>query len=305
MSKGYGFKLKRENNRELDCICWTVENPRGILQISHGMAEHKKRYENFAKFLNSKGFSVYAHDHRGHGKSANEKLGFFAYESGWEKVRDDIYALTKEIKRREGNVPIFLFGHSMGSFLSRAYIQEYGAEIKGVILSGTAGKPGIKGVIGKKIAENNGKKYGVDTLSPKLNDMAFGNYNNRCKDNKTEFDWLSRDENEVQKYIEDPLCGFVCTNQFYADLLGGLINISKRREIKKIPKNLPIFLISGSMDPVGEYKKGVLQTYLSYSKCGIKDVRYKFYEGARHELINELNKNEVYEDIINWIEEHL
>lgn len=299
------FKMIRENGYEIDCICWLAENPKAVVQIAHGMTEYKERYDDFARFLNSKGYTVYANDHRGHGKSANGKLGFFAYESGWEKVCDDLHALTLEIKKREGNKPIFLFGHSMGSFISRDYIQKYGSEIKGVVLSGTAGNPGLKGYIGRYIAENHAKKYGRDEKGIKLDEMAFGKYNNKFKPRRTKFDWLSRDEKQVDIYVNDPLCGFVCTNQFYVDLLGGLIKISKKREIKKIPKSLPVFLVSGTKDPVGEYKKGVLKTYLRYSKCGIKNVRYKFYEGARHELVNEINKEEVYNDILMWLEDNI
>lgn len=296
-----------KDGKEIFYRCWDdVDRERGVVQIAHGMAEHCYRYDYLAKKLNENGFVVYANDHRGHGYTEKDKsnLGYYADENGWHKVRDDMKTLTDIIKEKHNGSNLFLFGHSMGSFLSRAYIQNYGKELTGVILSGTGGNPGIIGKIGKMIADGEVKKKGPKHRSEKMDKMSFGKFNNEFKPNKTEFDWLSRDEKEVEKYIKDEFCGFLCTSKFFSDLLGGIIEINKKENILNIPKNLPIFLISGDKDPVGGNKKGVLQAYISYADAKIEDVSYKFYKDARHEIMNEINKEEVIVDVVNWINSH-
>ncbi|MDR7003047.1 alpha/beta hydrolase [Neobacillus niacini] len=283
------------------------ERPWAIVQIAHGMAEHIERYHSFATELVSKNMVVFGNDHRGHGKtgSLNNCSGYFADEQGFEKVVEDMFTLTTIIEKEYPDIPIFLFGHSMGSFLSRRYIQLKGDRIAGVILSGTGGDPGIMGKIGRMIASRQMKKMGRKTPSPLLNNLTFGNYNKSFRQNRTEFDWLSRDEREVDLYIEDPNCGGIFSSGFFHDLFGGLETINKATNIGSIPKELPIYLISGSMDPVGGNTKGVLKTYQAHKNAGIIDVSYKFYEDARHEILNEINKDEVVADIIGWIKGHL
>lgn len=302
------FTYKASDGVEIYAKKWsTDEKPRAIVQIAHGMAEHIERYDDFAKSLLASGFIVYGNDHRGHGKTigTNGTLGYFDDEQGFEKVANDMWTLTEIIEKEYPDIPIFLFGHSMGSFLSRRYIQLHGNRLAGVILCGTGGDPGIVGKIGKLLASREVKKRGRRTQSPMLNNLIFGNYNKPFRPGRTDFDWLSRSEPEVDKYIEDPLCGEVFTTGFYYDLLDGLAVINKPDNIRFTPSDLPIFLISGSEDPVGNHTKGVLQAYRAYQRAGIKDITNKFYEGARHELLNETNKEEVYEDVIGWIESHL
>jgi alpha-beta hydrolase superfamily lysophospholipase len=306
--KTENFKFKSSDGTNIFVNKWSLEEdakPKGVIQIAHGMAEHSYRYSGFAQALTSDGFAVYANDHRGHGKTAaSEDIGYFSDENGWNLVVEDMHTLTNIIKRENPNVPVFLLGHSMGSFLSRTYIQQYSKDTAGVILCGTGGDLGLLGNIGMLIAKREIKRIGKRARSKRMDKLSFGNFNKAFKPNRTNFDWLSRDNKEVDKYIKDPLCGEVFTAGFFYDMLGGLKELMKKENIEKIRKELPIYLISGEKDPVGKNTKGVLQAYESYNKAGIKDISYKFYTDARHEILNETNKEEVYKDIIIWLNEH-
>jgi len=302
--------FKTDDEAEIFCHQWFPKNKKrikGVVQIAHGMAEHSKRYRRFAEALTQEGFAVYANDHRGHGKTAGslENVGYFADENGWDLVVNDMHKLTQIIKDNHPGVPVFLFGHSMGSFLSRNYIFLFGHEIKGVILSGTGGNPGLLGKIGYLVAKNESKKHGKKFRSPKLKELSFGKFNNAFKPNRTEFDWLSRDDAEVDKYVKDPYCGGDFTARFYEDLLTGINAINNMKNIKRIPKDLPIYLFSGEKDPVGNKTKGVKQVFKSYQKAGIRDVTLKFYEDGRHEMLNETNRKEVFKDVITWLKNHV
>ncbi len=307
--KTIDFNFKAKDGTKIFANKWTKEDakPKAVIQIAHGMAEHVLRYEEFAKVLVEEDFIVYGNDHRGHGRTAGslDNIGYFADEYGWDLVTEDMKELTNIIRDENHDIPIFLLGHSMGSFLSRTYIQRYGEEINGVILSGTGGSSGILGDVGIFIAKREIKKNSKRAKSEKLNKLSFGGFNKAFAPNRTEFDWLSRDYISVDKYIEDPLCGDVFTAGFFYDMLIGLKDLNNKQNINRTPKNLPILLISGEKDPVGKNTKGVLQVYKSYEKAGIKDITYKFYKDARHEILNEINKEEIYTDIINWLNEHI
>lgn len=276
---------------------------KGILQVSHGMAEHSRRYERFAMALCQAGIGVYANDHRGHGQTAGslDKVGFFADADGWGRVVEDMHQITGIIGENHPGVPVFLFGHSMGSFLSRTYITRYGNEVAGAILSGTGGDPGLLGKVGLLVARMESWFRGKTARSPMLNNLSFGGFNKAFKPNRTDFDWLSRDEAEVDKYVADPFCGGVFTAGFFVDLIGGINFIHTPEAISMVPKELPMLLFSGALDPVGDNTKGVQQVCDSYKKAGIEDVSMKFYEGGRHEMLNETNRDEVFEDVIRWV----
>jgi alpha-beta hydrolase superfamily lysophospholipase len=283
-----------------------IERVKAVVQIAHGMAEHSKRYERFAEALVDAGYAAYANDHRGHGETAGslENVGYFADENGWNLVMGDMLSLTHIIKNEHPDVPVFLFGHSMGSLLSRSYIMYHAGEIKGVLISGTGGDPGLLGAIGMLITKfeiwRKGKKY----RSPILMKMSFGDFNKSFKPNRTDFDWLSRDEAEVDKYIEDPYCGGMFTAGFFYDMLTGLAEINNLEIIRNVPSDLPIYIFSGDKDPVADDTKGVRQVYDAFKKVGVNDVVLKFYEGGRHEMLNETNREEVYRDIIQWLDKH-
>lgn len=281
--------------------------PKAVIQIAHGMAEHSERYDDFAAFLVKEGYTVYANDHRGHGYTltSSSNYGYFADENGFDEVADDLLALTKIIEQNHKNIPIFLFGHSMGSFLVRRYIQVAGIKLKGAILSGTAGNPGILGKVGKIIARSEIIKKGKSYPSPLLSDLAFGSHNKSFEPSRTGFDWLSSDNESVDNYIEDSLSGGTCTTGFFYDLFTGLERIHDPKRNALIPKTLPIFIFSGDRDPVGKDGKAVEATFRMYQKLDIKDVLCKIYKNGRHEMLHEVNKAEVYGDIKNWIEQRL
>ena len=289
---------------------WAPEdksNTKVALQIAHGMAEHAGRYKNFAEFLTSRGFIVYANDHRGHGKTAGsiENVGYIADDHGWDIVVNDTHELTNIIKKENPGLPVFILGHSFGSLILRDYISSFGNDIEGAIMSGTSADPGLLGVIGKILAKRETKKKGKRAKSPLLDNLCFGKFNKAFKPNRTDFDWLSKDIENVDNYIKDPYCGDVFSAVFYYDLIVGVKKISSFDSIDKIPKDLPIFLLAGQYDPVGNNTKDVSKVYRVFKKADIKDVNYKFYSGARHEILNDFCKNTVYKDILEWINNHV
>jgi len=270
------------------------------------MAETSARYERFAKKLTDNGYIVYANDHRGHGKTAKviENVGYLAEKDGFKYLVEDVHKLTEIIKKEYPNLPLFLFGHSMGSFVAQRYIMLYGNKLKGAILSGSNGKQGIILDIGLLLAKSEIRKNERRGKSPKLNKLMFGGFNNKFKNTKTEFDWLSKDEAEVDKYINDPFCGGVFTSGFYYDFLIGLKEIENNNNLRHIPKDLPIYIFSGDKDPVGKSGKGIIKLFNTYKSLNIEDVTYKLYKDGRHEMLNEINKEEVMDNIINWLNKH-
>lgn len=300
------FYFQSEDGKQIFTRKWVAdEAPRAILQIAHGMAEHIGRYEEFAQFLVRNGIYVYGNDHRGHGNTEvnREDRGYYADENGYETVVADMKQLTEIIKQDYPSVPVFMLGHSMGSFLARRYIQLYGDQLTGTILTGTGGHPGLLGRIGHFLAAREARKLGRRSPSPRMNSLTFASYNKAFKPARTDFDWLSRDEREVDRYVEDPLCGGVFTAGFFEDFLKGLLSLYD--EDARIPKDLSVYFLSGDLDPVGKNSKGVLESFHKLHDAGLRDVTYKFYPGARHEVLNEKNKTEVYQDILGWIEKRL
>ncbi len=281
--------------------------PRGIVQIAHGIAEHSARYDSFASFLAEHGFAVYTNDHLGHGRSLNDEseLGFFADNGGWEMAVEDMRQLHDIAAGEYPGIPHFLFGHSMGSFLARTYIIYFRSGLDGVILSGTGQQPKALVLGGKLLSSIEIKKNGGKFKSEMLNNIAFGKYNDGFDTPRTISDWISRDEAEVDKYIEDPLCGYIPSASLFHDMMCGIDFITKARNVQRMNKSLPVYFMSGDADPVGENGKGVLRAYKSFLAAGMKDVAVKLYHDGRHEMLNELNRDEVYRDILNWIEGEL
>ncbi|HON60036.1 MAG TPA: lysophospholipase [Smithella sp.] len=307
--KSENFTFRTDDGAEIFTYRWTPQEAamRGVVQIAHGMAEHAARYERFAEALTRAGYAVYANDHRGHGKTAGslDKIGYFADENGWEKVVRDLHTLTDIVKQEMSGKPVFLFGHSMGSFLARHYAMLYGSEISGLILSGTGADPGLLGKMGLLIAKMDAKLHGRKAKSDIMNKLSFGAFNKAFKPNRTEYDWLSRDHAEVDKYIRDPWCGAVFSAGFFCDMLRGLAVIHQKANIARIPKTLPVYIFSGAKDPVGANTKGVLKVYNALKNAGIQDITLKFYDDGRHEMLNEINREEVFADVVAWLERHV
>jgi len=301
--------IRMEDQIEVYVKKWEDENivPHAIVQISHGMAEHIERYDEFATFLVSKGIFVYSNDHRGHGHTGERAglHGYFSDKDGFERVVEDLFEINKVIQKEHSDIPIFLFGHSMGSFLARRFIQKYAGSIKGVIISGTGSSAGLLGKIGKNIAKREIRKNGAKAPSPLMNRLTFGNYNKNIDEPKTEFDWLSSDPHEVEKYMRDPYCGFVCTAGFFYDLISGMERIHHNKHIERIPKELPMFIFSGEQDPVGGRTKGVQKVIAQYERNGLQNIDSVFFKEGRHEMLNEVNKHEVFNAVHSWISKQL
>ena len=276
---------------------------KGVVQISHGMAEYSNRYSRFALELCKAGYAVFISDHVGHGASIKDRemLGFFGEENGEETFIDDLKTLTDMAKAEYPDLPFFMLGHGMGSLIARKYTAKYGYLLDGVIYSGTSGENPALGM-GLLLANAMIKQNGPMHRSDLLDTIAFGAYNRKTK-KRTERDWSTRDEAEVDKIIADELCGYKYTVSGMKVLFTTLKQVTTRRWYNTIPLSMPIFLISGSMDPVGDYSKGVKETYRVLKKTGHRNVSMKIYEGARHEILNETNRDEVYADIIEWLDE--
>ncbi len=275
----------------------------GVLQIAHGMAEHAKRYADFANFLTDNGVAVYANDHRGHGKTAGaiDRVGILNHKTGWHDLVSDLKQLTRLIQEKHPDRPIFLFGHSMGSFAIRTYLTQIEVPISGAIISGTAGNPGLLGVVGRLLTKVMMIFNAPETPSPFMDKLSFGAFNKPFKPNRTKFDWLSRDETQVDKYVADPYCGGVFTLGFFNQMLTGLLYVSKQKSIEAIPKDLPILIFAGAADPVGDQGKGVTEVYEKYKKAGIANLEFKLFPEGRHESINEINKDAVYQLVLEWL----
>lgn len=278
--------------------------PKGHIHLLHGMAEHIARYEEFAHYLAGQGYVVSGHDHRGHGKTAelNGQLGHFADAGGFERVVQDVYEVVADLRTKYPAQRFILFGHSMGSFVARRFIQLHGQEVDLVVFSGTGGDPGVSRVAGQAVAYLHGKKNGFDQPNRYLNKLVFGGFNKTIQNPKTPFDWLSTNPEVVANYCADSACGFVPTTRFFADLFEGLGKIHSQREINHIPKKLPMLLFSGSDDPVGNQGKGLYSVAKQYNQAGIEDVTVMLFEGGRHEMLNENNRQDVFEAVSNWIE---
>ena len=307
MSKTLGYFFA-DDGVKISYFKWIPDKEiKGIVLIAHGMAEHSERYDDFAGFLNRNAFAVFANDHRGHGKTAGstDRLGFISEENGWEIMVNDFLKMKEEVKSQYPAKPLFALGHSMGTFIIRDIMLEdkkaVSTDLEGVILSGTGCGLGLMGKIGKLIFKSEIGKKGADGKSQLLHDMSFGKYNKSFRPNRTEYDWLSTNNDNVDRYIEDPCCGTVFSASFFRDLAYGIEKVNNFKNIKNINKNLPIFLISGKEDPVGNFSKGVKKVYSNYIKAGIPDIQMNFYEGLRHEILNETGKEKVYKDILNWL----
>ena len=287
--------------------CVPDSKPRAVVQIAHGIAEHIDRYRPFMEFLADKGFVVAGNDHLGHGKSIRvpEEQGFFAEKDGWWRVVDDMDKLHDIMSNEYPELPYVLFGHSMGSFLTRTYLIKHPDKYDGVILSGTGHQSPALVLGGNAAASVMAKLSGAMGDGAKLDSLAFGTYLKKIDNPRTKFDWLSRDTEQVDKYIADPLCGFVGKIGLYRDMMRGIKFITDKKNIAQMNKEKPVYFMSGDGDPVGDYGKGVERAYKTFCDAGLHDVFMRLYPGGRHEMLNETNKEQVYQDILNWLNEKI
>ncbi|MGJ9457564.1 lysophospholipase [Oceanobacillus sp. CF4.6] len=299
------FWLTMEDDTEIYVKQWYIDGmkPKAIIQLAHGMAEHINRYDEFASYLLEQGYFVIGNDHRGHGKTGEKSgiLGYFSDKDGFKKATNDLYEITRYIKQSYPEIPIFLVGHSMGSFLVRNYIQTHSALLKGVILLGTGYYPKTISIAGRRLSL---------LLPPKeesklMNRLAFSSNSKKISDRKNGFEWLTKDEAIVTKYMDDPLSGFVPTGRFFYDLLSGVLSMQDKKKNTSIQKDLPLLLISGDADPIGNYAKGIWKTADIYRKAGLQEVLVMLITDGRHELLNEINREEVFESLCEWLNSQL
>lgn len=292
----------------LHTVMWGDSNsePKAVLQIIHGMCEYIERYDDFARYMAGHGFVVFGHDHVGHGKTAKSdiELGFFAEKDGWKLLVDDSYRVTEEIKRNYPDLPIFVLGHSMGSFVLENYLAKYGDKISGALVSGTGGSNPLGGV-GIGLTKVMQKFKGSHYRSRFVDNMGFGSFCKNIENPRTAKDWLTHDTAIVDKYCADPMCMYLFTLSGYRDLFLLLKNATRKGWENEVPKQLPVIYFAGIEDPVGNYGKGVTEMYDRLKASGQKDISIKLYNGMRHETLNEVGHEAVYEDLLNWIEKRV
>lgn len=298
----------KDAQTKIHAVSWTPKGEiRGILQISHGMVEHIERYNEFALFLADHGILVTGNDHLGHGSSIREEryYGYFSKKNGNMNVINDIHQLRVNTQKRYPDIPYFILGHSMGSFLVRQYLCIHGAGLAGAIIMGTGNES--KAVIraGICFARSEAILMGWEHRSKMLNRMAHGGYNKKVTNKRTSSDWLSTDTVAVENYRADPRCQFKFTLNAYYNMFKGMLAALDHQNMRKIPKDLPMFFVSGQDDPVGHYGTDMKVITEDYKKVGIQDVADKLYENDRHEILNELDRLDVYQDLYDWIDQLL
>lgn len=295
----------RDGKHQLHAIRWIPEaqKPVCIVQIVHGMTEYVDRYDEFANYLAERGILVVGDDHLGHGKSVKpgEPYGFFCKEDAPTVLVRDEHRLKKMMQKQYAGVPYIILGHSMGSFITRNYLLKYGAGIDGAIIMGTGMQPKPVLLFGIALTTIQGLIFGPEHVSKFVDKISFGSYNKRIEAAHESGNWLSRNEENLIKYASDPLCTFTFTANGFQTLFKLIYNLHDKEKLKKMPADLPIFFVSGSEDPVGDYGKSVEQVYRSFKEIGMENVKLKLYPKDRHEILNELDREDVYGDLYRWI----
>ena len=306
---GESAKYLNLPNGSRSCLhAWLpVGKPKAVVQVVHGMAEHGGRYARLAAALNAEGFAVYAQDLPGHGQTAGniEALGHIADEDSWARLMSAVHGVRAYIEKQHGELPLFLFGHSMGGFIGQQHLVEHGAGLAGAVLSGTSGTLGKLRPVALALNRAQIRLFGAEHRSALTETLTFKAFNKAFKPNRTAADWLSRDTAEVDAYVRDPYCGFRCSAALWAGLFeaGGQFLDAKR--LARLPKSLPVLLIAGSTDPVCDGGRGSHLLAEHYQKAGLADVTTMIYEEARHELLNETCREAVTADVIEWLNQRL
>lgn len=298
----------KDGVHRLHVVLWEPEaEVRAVVQISHGMTEMIDRYEDFALFLNRHGYAVIGNDHLGHGLTAGNDadLGYFCPRNMSATVVADLHRVTKFARKKYRNKPYFLLGHSMGSFMARRYLMTYGMDLDGAVICGTGSQSPLVLAAGMVVADAMRLVLGDRFRSRLLEQSAFGGYQKRIPNPRTGSDWLTRDTGIVDFYRSSKYCTFRFTVNGYRTLFEVLSFIQKRQNVDRIPGELPLFFIAGGQDPVGGYGRDVRKIAAGYEKAGIGDVSLKIYEEDRHEILNELDRDQVYRDVVSWLDSKL
>lgn len=299
-----------DGKTDLHAVDWVPDSPvRAVLQISHGVSEYILRYQALASFLTERGIAVAGHDHLGHGTSVSPGAPrlYFGPRGSWDLVEADLFARHQLVRQNFPDVPVFLMGHSMGSFLARTYLIRYPGTVDGAILMGTGHMIRPMVSAGLALAAVYGRQTGWDKPNGIVNRLSFGSYNAIFAPNRTGFDWLSAYEPNVDAYMADPLCGGNASIGLFREMLRGIRFLTDPKNIRKMNHNTPILFVSGEMDPVGECGKGVRRAFDAFQKAGMRSVELKLYPGLRHEILNEApeDRMKVYDDIAAWLEAHI
>ena len=304
MRKEFYFRSS-DGKTNIRTLAWKPNGKiKAILQISHGMAEHIMRYNEFAEYLASHAYYVVGNDHLGHGKSVSsaKDYGHLDKKQGNDFLIQDMHLLREKISNEYPTLPYFILGHSMGSTLLRYYILKYGEGLQGVLFSGiVAHQSSVLLNLGKCLSSLIGIFRGKYYRSKFLNYSVLGKYNKMMKNPQSKIDWVTRDLEKLEKYANDELSGFIFTANGYYNIFDGLLRLNNKKNISLLPKDLPMLIISGSEDPVGGFEQGIKDVYEKYKKDGVRDIALKIYEGARHELINEIDREYIYQDIDEWM----
>lgn len=293
---------------QVSAIRWLPEGqPRAVVQLVHGISEHMGRYDGFARFLTEHGFAVVGHDHLGHGRTAADpsEYGWFGEKDGWKYVVKDVRALRERTGAEFPGLPYFLMGHSMGSFVVRGYLMFWPGTVDGAILSGTGQEPPLTVAAGRVLSALLSRVKGTKAHSSLLDSLSVGRYNKQFKPLRTNADWISRDEAVVDAYRADPLCRFLPTVGMYHDMMVGLQLLARPENLRRKDPDTPVLFFSGDRDPVGANGAGVKKVAGWFRDAGVKDLTVKLYPGGRHEMLNETNRDQVYADVLGWLEWHL
>lgn len=294
-----------DGRTNIHTVVWQGEKaPRAVVQIAHGICEYIERYDHFAHWLAERGFVVVGNDHLGHGESWQEpeRMGLFSETDGWNKVVQDVERLQSRMAAEYPGLPYFLLGHSMGSFVARTFLIQYPGRVTGALISGTAQQPDGLLKAGYALCSLLIRLKGTDYRSSFMKSMLFGPYNKAFRPNRTECDWVCSDTEVVDTYCQDPGCQFLPTVSLYQDMLGGLLFIGDRENLTLMDKETPAFFFAGALDPVGEQGKGVERAYQGFVQAGCTDVQCKLYPNGRHEVLNEVFKEQVWQDVLDWME---
>ena len=308
-----GFK-SHDGSSQIKGVLWQpvpgvgAPGVRGVVQIVHGMAEHSGRYEDFARFLVDNGFAVCAHDHIGHGRSvaSSADLGHMPLDGGKDVLVEDVHGLRRIVQARfSRQIPYFVFGHSMGSYVTRAYLSRYAQGLSGAVICGTGNEPVAKSKAGHALARRIARRQGERTSSKLLHNLADGSFSKSVKHARTSLDWLSTDPAVIDAYLADDLCGQMFTAGAYATLTSLTAEVATLDSALAVPSDLPVLFIAGALDPVGNKGKGVKSAAALFENAGIRDVEVKLYPGMRHEILNEPGKRRVYDDVLAWIDRRI
>lgn len=312
MLRGYRMVKKeefyfdsRDGAHRIHAVKWIPDTakPVCIMQIVHGMAEYIDRYGEFAAYLAERDILVVGDDHLGHGKTVaeGEPYGYFCREDAATVLVRDEHRLKKMIQEQYPGVPYIILGHSMGSFITRNYLMRYGTGIDGALIVGTGMQSKAVLMCARVLAVIQGLFCGEKYVSRLVDKAAFGVYNKKIQNRSTPFDWLSRNEDNVRDYINDPMCGFIFTVNGFKTLFELIWRLHDREGLKKMPVNLPVFFLAGEDDPVGDYGRSVERVYRSFCDLGMENVQIKLYPKDRHEILNEVDRKDIYGDIYRWI----